>query len=263
MKMFVVDAFTNEPFKGNPAAICFVDQWPSDELMKKIAMENRFSETAFAIKQSSSHYLLRWFTPGGEIDLCGHATLGTAFVIFQIDPPTDTKTITFTTAKSGDLTVVRQGSRYEMSFPSYKLKPIKVTDEMAAAFGQRPHEAYLGRDLLCVFNQASTVENLQPNQELLKKLPGLLQHVTAPGNKFDCVSRSFAPKLAVPEDPVCGSGHCHIIPYWAKRLKKNVMVAYQASSRGGILYCRYDGEVTRLAGEAVMYSRGILNISSY
>lgn len=258
--MFVVDAFTNELFKGNPAAICFVDKWPSDNLMKKVAMENRFSETAFTIKQSPDHYLLRWFTPGGEIDLCGHATLGTAFVIFQNDPPVNTDTITFTTAKSGDLTVTKQGNHYEMAFPSYQLKSIEVTNKMTEAFGVQPSEAYLGRDLLCVFDQASIVENLQPNQELLKQLPGLLQNVTAPGNKFDCVSRSFAPKLAVPEDPVCGSGHCHIIPYWAKRLKKNKLVAYQASARSGILYCNYEGDTTKLAGEAVMYSHGKLSI---
>lgn len=233
MEMFVVDAFTNELFKGNPAAICFADQWPSEELMKKIAMENRFSETAFTIKESSDHYLLRWFTPGGEIDLCGHATLGTAYVIFQNDAPKDTNTITFTTTKSGDLTVTQHGNRYEMAFPSYDLKPITITKEMTVAFGTQPSEAYLGRDLLCVFKDADTVKNLRPNQELLKELPGLLQNVTALGNKYDCVSRSFAPKLAVPEDPVCGSGHCHIIPYWAKRLKKNKLVAFQASARSG------------------------------
>lgn len=260
MKMYIADAFTKELFKGNPAAVCFVDQWPSDDLMRKIAMENRFSETAFTIRQDDHHYLLRWFTPGGEIDLCGHATLATAFIIFQTAAPTSTATITFTTTKSGDLTVTKVGNKYEMAFPSYDLKPIAVTAEMTAAFGAQPKEAYLGRDLLCVFDDEQLVRQMNPDQEKLQRLPGLLQNVTTQGSDYDCVSRSFAPKLAVAEDPVCGSGHCHIIPYWAKKLGKDHFVAYQASPRGGILYCNYQGAVTKLAGHAVLYSSGTLHI---
>lgn len=261
IKMYIADAFTDELFKGNPAAVCFVDHWLDNELMKQIAKENRFSETAFAIKQSTDHYLLRWCTPGGEIDLCGHATLATAFIIFNEDAPKDSSTITFTTQKSGDLTVTKQGDRYAMTFPSYQLKSVDVTPGMTAAFGVKPQEAYLGRDLLCVFAKATDVTEMQPDQAKLKKLPGLLQNVTAPGrDKFDCVSRSFAQKLDVPEDPVCGSGHCHIIPYWAKRLGRNQLTAYQASSRGGILYCNYQGENTVLAGKAVLYANSELHI---
>lgn len=260
IKMYIADAFTDQLFKGNPAAICFVDQWPSEETMMNIAMENRFSETAFAIRQAPDHYLLRWFTPGGEIDLCGHATLATAFVIFQTAVPENTATITFTTTMSGDLTVTKNGDLYEMNFPSYDLKRVPVTPAMTAAFGVQPVEAYMGRDLLCVFDSAADVEKMVPDQAKLAKLDGLLQHATARGQKFDCVSRSFAPKLAVPEDPVCGSGHCHIIPYWAEKLGKKHLVAYQASKRGGILYCDYRGEETTLAGKAVLYSSGQLNI---
>ncbi|WP_408612919.1 PhzF family phenazine biosynthesis protein [Limosilactobacillus difficilis] len=148
IKMYIADAFTDKLFTGNPAAVCFVDHWPSEDLMKKIALENRFSETAFAIKKTADHYLLRWFTPGGEIDLCGHATLATAFIIFQTAAPQDSETITFTTSKSGDLQVTKKDDLYEMSFPSYQLHQIPVTDQMAVAFGARPEEAYLGRDLL-------------------------------------------------------------------------------------------------------------------
>ncbi|WP_251546792.1 PhzF family phenazine biosynthesis protein [Limosilactobacillus caecicola] len=260
MKMYIADAFTDQLFKGNPAAVCFVKHWPSEQLMKNIAMENRFSETAFAIKTTPDHYLLRWFTPGGEIDLCGHATLATAFIIFQNDPPKG-DIITFTTSRSGDLTVTKQGDRYAMAFPAYRLTPLTVTDEMTAVFGVQPREAYLGRDLLCVFNDVQDVIDMKPDQEKLAKLPGLLQNVTAAGNQYDCVSRSFAPKLNVAEDPVCGSGHCHIIPYWSKRLGKNELAAYQASARGGILYCRDEGDTISLAGNAVLYSSGELQIN--
>lgn len=262
MKMFIVDAFTDQLFKGNPAAVCFVDQWPSQQLMMNIAKENRFSETAFAIKRTAIEYDLRWFTPGGEIDLCGHATLATAFVIFREAAPINTNTITFTTTKSGQLTVTKNDDRYEMVFPSYDLKPVPVTEEMVAAFGAEPREAFLGRDLLCVFDDSQTVISMQPDQDRLKKLPGLLQNVTAAGKKYDCVSRSFAPKLAVPEDPVCGSGHCHIIPYWAEKLGKEQLVAYQASERSGVLYCTYEGQQTKLAGQAVLYSAGELNLKA-
>lgn len=260
IKMYIADAFTDQLFKGNPAAICFVDRWPSKTTMMNIAMENRFSETAFAIRKAPDHYLLRWFTPGGEIDLCGHATLATAFIIFQTAAPENTPTITFTTTMSGDLTVTKNGDLYEMNFPSYTLKKVPVTSTMTTAFGIQPKEAYLGRDLLCVFDSAADVKEMTPDQSKLAKLDGLLQHATARGQKCDCVSRSFAPKLSVPEDPVCGSGHCHIIPYWAKQLGKERLVAYQASQRGGVLYCNYLGEQTRLAGKAVLYSEGKINL---
>lgn len=259
MKMSVVDAFTNELFKGNPAAVCFVDQWPTDKLMQNIAMENRFSETAFAIKKADANYDLRWFTPGGEIDLCGHATLATGYLVFQNAAPKDTDTVTFNT-QSGALKVTKKGDLYEMAFPSYELKSVPVTDEMEAAFGVRPIEAYLGRDLLAVFANEDQVKKMQPNTKKLKELDGLLQNVTAPGKNYDCVSRSFAPKLNVVEDPVCGSGHCHIIPYWAKKLNKNQITAFQASNRTGILYCDYQGETTKLAGHATLYSTGNLNL---
>ncbi|WP_295729381.1 PhzF family phenazine biosynthesis protein [uncultured Limosilactobacillus sp.] len=262
IKMYIVDAFTDELFKGNPAAVCFVNEWPSATLMKKIAQENRFSETAFSIRRDDSHYDLRWFTPGGEIDLCGHATLATAFVIFQTAAPLETTTITFQTQQSGKLLVTKQDDQYEMEFPSYDLKAVPVTAAMTAAFRATPQKAYLGRDLLCVFDDPQTIINMQPDQAKLAQLDGLLQNVTAPGQQYDCVSRSFAPKLAVPEDPVCGSGHCHIIPYWARRLGKKQLVAYQASPRSGILYCTYAGPVTKLAGQAVLYSSGQLNLSA-
>lgn len=260
IKQFVVDAFTDEIFSGNPAALCVLDEWLSDDLMMAITKENRYSETAFAVK-NADYYNLRWFTPGGEIDLCGHATLGMAYVILNFYEPSQS-VVQFDT-KSGRLTVRRQGARYEMDFPAYDLHEVSVTDQMADAFGKQPDKAYLGRDLLCVFDKADDVHTLSPDLKKVKALDGLLQHVTAPGDNgspFDCVSRSFGPKLAVDEDPVCGSGHCHIIPYWSKRLKKEILTAYQASERSGVLYCRMDGKTIHMAGNACLYAESILHI---
>lgn len=258
MKQYVVDAFTDRVFHGNPAAVRIVDEFPDDATMQAIATENALSETAFARKgsagQGAADYQLRWFTPGGEIDLCGHATLATAFVLFS-DAEHEAEELSFDTL-GGRLAVRRKGDFLEMAFPAYELEPVEVTDAMAYAFGSRPQKAYLGRDLVCVFKYAETVRSMKPDMAGLAKLDGLLQHTTAPGDVSgtDCVSRSFAPKLAVEEDPVCGSGHCHIAPYWAQRFGTDKIVAYQASKRGGTLYCKVDGDEVRIAGKAVLYS---------
>ena len=251
MKQYVVDAFTNKVFHGNQAAVCVLDKWPNEALMKSIARENNFSETAFTVKEGDKWHL-RWFTPGGEIDLCGHATLGTAYVLLNYYEK-DAEKVTFTTL-SGDLIVTRQGELYEMEFPAYDLKPVEITDTMRDVLGVEPKAAYIARDLLCVLDDAEQVRAYVPDAEKIKTLDGLLLHITAPGEGEDCVSRSFAPKLNVLEDPVCGSGHCHIIPYWADTLGKDELVAYQASKRGGTLYCRREGGKIFMAGKAVLYS---------
>ena len=251
MKQYVVDAFTDEVFHGNQTAICIMEQWLSDDLMMNITRENNFSETAFAVKEGEKYHL-RWFTPGGEIDLCGHATLACAYVLFRFYIP-DADKVVFSTL-SGDLTVSKTGDLIEMEFPAYKLKSVPVTDAMIDAIGSVPSEAYMGRDLLCVFDNEDTVKNLTPDMEKLLNLDGLLLQVTAPGKTTDSVSRSFAPKLKVTEDPVCGSGHCHIVPYWAEKLGKKNIVAYQASRRGGTLYCRMSGDRVFMAGKAALFS---------
>ncbi len=251
LKQYIVDAFTDKVFHGNPAAICILDQWLPEELMMSITRENNLSETAFAVKESSGYHL-RWFTPGGEIDLCGHATLACAYVILRFYEP-DAERVSFHTL-SGELAVEKRGSLYEMDFPAYELKPVPVTEQMIDAIGAVPVEAYMGRDLLCVLDSEDTIRKLQPDQEKVKNLDGLLLQVTAQGIDADCVSRSFAPKCSVAEDPVCGSGHCHIIPYWANRLGKDELVAYQASRRGGMLYCQRKGKRITLAGNAVLYA---------
>lgn len=258
MKCYVIDAFTHAPFKGNPAAVCPVDSFPSDRLMQSIAMENNLSETAFLVKNGSD-YDLRWFTPGGEIDLCGHATLATAYAVFRFLEP-ERQQVSFHT-QSGLLTVTRKGDLLEMALPAYALTPVPVTDQMEQAMGVRPREAWMGRDLLCVLDSADEVRALQPDLEAVAALPGLLLQVTAPGEgEFDCVSRTFGPKLGLVEDPVCGSGHCHIVPLWAEKLGKAALVAFQASPRTGVLHCRKEGDKVYLAGPAALYSIAELQI---
>lgn len=258
MRQYIIDAFSDRVFSGNPAAVCVMDNWISDELMLNITKENNLSETAFAVKKKSAGYFLRWFTPGGEVDLCGHATLGTAFVIMNYYEQ-ELKEICFDTL-SGELIVKRKNNLYEMDFPKYKLTEVDITDKITEAIGCKPIKAFIGRDLLCIFDNENIVKNLAPDLEKVKNLDGLLLQVSAPGSEYDCVSRSFAPKLNIPEDPVCGSGHCHIIPFWAEQLGKNELTAYQASGRGGTLYCRLAGDRVIIAGKACLYAISDINI---
>lgn len=257
MKQYIVDAFTDTLFGGNPAAVCIMEEWLDDDLMMSITKENNLSETAFAVKEKDG-YQLRWFTPGGEIDLCGHATLACAFIVMKFYDLSCEQVVFHTL--SGDLTVVKKGNLYEMEFPAYELKQVEVSDAMIDALGAVPIEAYMGRDLLCIFDDANIIRKLQLDLEKVKDLDGLLLQVSAPGEQVDCISRSFAPKLQVAEDPVCGSGHCHIIPYWSRKLKKENLVAYQASKRGGTLFCRMEGDKVFLAGQAVLYAEAEINI---
>lgn len=259
IKQFIADAFTDRLFSGNQAAVCLPLNQLDDSLMQKIAIENNFSETAFAVKTPEGYHL-QWFTPGGEINLCGHATLATASIIMtQIEP--DTQKIDFST-KSGILSVERAGKLFKMNFPQAEYHKIDVTDDMEKAIGVRPLEAYLGRDLLMVLSSADDVRNLKPNMSRLAQLPGLIQSVTAKDNDgCDCVSRIFAPKLDVTEDPVTGSTHCMIAPYWAKRLGKTTINAYQASARGGKLLCEVlpDGRIN-ISGPCTLYSKGTIYV---
>ena len=252
LKQYVVDAFTDRVFQGNPAAVCVLSEWLPDKLMQNIAKENNLSETAFTVKKGSE-YELRWFTPGGEIDLCGHATLGTAYVLLRFFE-TDCDELSFQT-KSGRLIVKNVNDLYEMDMPAYPLTEVPVTDEMEQAIGFRPLEAWMGRDLVCVMADEHQVVQAVPDEEKPKKLDGLLLQLTAKSTSYDCITRSFAPKLKVSEDPVCGSGHCHVIPLWAKKMKKSQLTAFQASKRSGVLYCRMENDRVTLAGKAVLYSK--------
>lgn len=252
MRQYIVDAFTNKVFSGNPAAVCVMDKWPEETWMMRLAAENNLSETAFIVKEETGYHL-RWFTPGTEVELCGHATLASAFVILNCYEQ-DAKQVEFNTL-SGTLTVVRKGNFYEMDFPTYELNEIPVTDTMEAAFGSRPIKAVLGIDLICVFDSDDIVREMNPDQSLLMKLEGRIQNATAKGIDTDCVSRSFCPKLSIPEDPVCGSAHCQIADYWSKELNKDNIIAYQASRRGGTLHCDIiaNGRI-KISGEAVLFA---------
>lgn len=255
MKYYVVDAFAEKIFEGNPAGICVLDKWLPDQLMQDITNENNLAETAFTVKEANGYHL-RWFTPGGEIDLCGHATLATAYLLMRFFEPKTDK-ITFQT-KSGQLEVVKANDLLEMDFPAYSLTQVDVTKEIEDAIGVRPVEVWKGRDLVCVLENEEQIYAVQPNQAKIQALDGLLLHVTAKGKKYDCISRTFAPKMGVAEDAVCGSGHCHIIPLWADKEKKETFVARQASKRGGTLYCRKQGDRIKMAGKAVLYSEAEL-----
>lgn len=252
MKQYVVDAFTDQVFSGNPAAICILDHWLPDDILMKIALENNLSETAYAVKTGDSWHL-RWFALNGEIDLCGHATMAAAYTIMELIEQGITQ-VRFDT-KSGRITVDKLNGLYAIDFPAYQLQQIEVTDKMEEAIGSRPIEAYIGRDLLCVMDSEESVRNATPDLEKVRALDGLLLHITAKGKDYDCVSRSFAPKCNTPEDPVCGSGHCHIIPYWADKLEQQKVVAYQASRRGGVLYAQMtENHRVELAGNAALFS---------
>ncbi len=257
MKQFIVDAFTDKVFGGNPAGVCVLENFPPEELMRNIAMENNFSETAFAVKDGN-FYRLRWFTPAAEVDFCGHATLATAFVLFNYYEQ-NLPRIEFETL-SGKFFVERKGNLFEMDFPAYVPKKIPVTDAMQDAINAKILEAYIARDLLMVLESAEAVEKLSPNLDKLENLEGLTQAVTAAGKDFDCVSRVFAPKVKVPEDPVTGSTHCLIAPYWAERLGKKKLIARQASARGGVLHCEVLGERVKISGNAALFAVADLKI---
>ncbi|KAB7650746.1 PhzF family phenazine biosynthesis protein [Bacillus bombysepticus] len=258
MKYYVVDAFAENVFEGNPAAICIMEEWISDELMQKIAIENNLSETAYAVKEGEG-YKLRWFTPGGEIELCGHATLAAAYVIANYYEK-EVEEFKFLT-KSGELIVTKKNDMYEMDFPSTMPEKITLTDAMVEAIGIKPVESYLSRDLIFVLENEEDVQNLTPDFAKMKELPdGLAVSVTARSYKYDFVSRVFFPKLNVNEDPVCGSGHCSFIPFWAQRLGKDEMVARQLSDRGGTLYCKHEGDRVKIAGTAIVYAIGDIQL---
>ncbi len=231
-----IDTFTQGAFTGNPAAVCVLDDMIPEADYQNIARENNYPETAFIVFIEQGIYQLRWFTLKGESELCGHSTLAAAHVVFRyLDPSLDH--IVFST-KSGEIIVRRTGDLIEIELLAESPKRIPVTPEMEAAFGAKPSDAWLGRDLLCVFDSESAVRALKPRTEALAGLPGLLQHASAPGDRADCATRTFAPKIGVPEDPVSGSGQCLLAPYWSERLGKDTVTTVLAGPRKGRVSCR-------------------------
>ncbi len=254
MKMYQVDAFTDRPFSGNPAAVCILERWLPDDIMLKLAIENNLSETAFAVG-SGGRYGLRWFTPGGEVDLCGHATLATGFVILNLIEPS--KDLVEFQTLSGRLTVKRDGDMFTMDFPLIETKPYDAPKEIGEAIGCEPVEAAIGyRDPIVLLERAEDVIDLKPDMGKVKQIPdGEGLFVTAPGyDGFDFVSRAFWPKIRIDEDPVCGSMHCSLADFWRKRLGKDRMVARQVSERGGTIVIQIEGNRAKLSGKAVMFA---------
>lgn len=257
LPIFQLDAFTDRPFGGNPAAVVLLDEWLDDARLQAIGAENNLSETAFVIPREAESPL-RWFTPAVEVDLCGHATLAAAHVLFRECFPARDE-VSFGT-RSGRLGVRRQGDLLAMDFPSRPGSPAALTEAMAGAVDRRPREALLARDLMLVFEREEDVRSLRPDLARIAALDAFAVIATAPGDAVDFVSRFFAPRAGVPEDPVTGSAHCTLVPYWARRLGKAKLVARQLSARGGDLVCEHRGDRTIIAGNVVEYLRGEIEV---
>ncbi len=257
LRIFQADAFTDTLFSGNPAAVILLDQWLPDRVMQHIALENNLSETAFLVR-SEGRFHLRWFTPATEVSLCGHATLATAHILFNhLDFQGDT--VIFET-QSGPLPVTRSGDLLYLDFPAAKLKAIPTPQGLTAGLGLRPLEVFhAGKYLLAIYKNEKEISRILPDFPLLSKLPYLGIDVTSPGDKVDFVSRFFAPSVGINEDPVTGSAHTALIPYWSDRLGKTTLLAHQISDRGGILYCEFLGERVKIGGKAVTYMEGTID----
>lgn len=257
LTIYQVDAFSADVFGGNPAAIVPLAQWLPDATMQAIAMENNLAETAFFVPAGRGYHL-RWFTPAVEVDLCGHATLASAFVVFQFLQP-DSQQVVFST-RSGDLTVTRASQHLSMDFPSRPPEPATPCPGLLEALGGKPVAVLAARDYLVLYGSEEEVKALRPDMLTLCGIDKFAVIVSAPAQTpgLDFVSRFFAPAKGVPEDPVTGSAHCTLIPYWAGQLGKSQLTARQVSARGGTLHCELNGDRVTMAGSAVLYLKGTI-----
>ena len=254
--VFKVDAFSRHIFSGNPAAVCPLDAWLPDQVLQAIAAENNLAETAFFTRHDGRFHL-RWFTPACEVELCGHATLATAYVLLH-QLGEQSACLRFDT-KSGELTVSRQGDRLALNFPSRPPQPAEADARLVTALGgPEPMEILVARDYLIRYETAAEVKALAPNMEMLKEIDCFGFIVTAPGSDCDFVSRLFAPAQGIPEDPATGSSHCTLIPYWAKQLNKTEFFARQVSPRGGEMFCKLLGDRVEIAGHAALFLKGTI-----
>ncbi len=259
-KIYQIDAFTTKLFGGNPAAVCILDEWLSNELMQKVAAENNLAETAFAVKKEN-HYELRWFTPEIEVDLCGHATLATSFVLYNYYGFKE-NTLRFISPRSGELLVQKnEVGLFTMDFPTDDLIPVSEQLDISKAIGKQPSETFKGKtDYMLIYETQKDIEAIQPNFHLLNELDCRGVIVSSKGNEVDFVSRFFAPQCGIPEDPVTGSAHTTLIPYWSKKLGKTTLSAKQLSARGGELQCQYNGDRVKISGNAVCYLMGEIKL---
>lgn len=257
IKIYQIDAFTDEVFKGNPAAVCPLREWLPDGLMQQIAMENNLSETAFLVG-AQGDYQLKWFTPVSEVDLCGHATLAAAWVLHnELD---DSSHLLKFQTRSGELRVSGSGDTFTMDFPLQAPQPCEVPELLAEGLGVTPMEVLLAADYLVRVADEQTVRNMRPDFRMLSRLPHRGVMVTAPGDEVDFVSRWFGPNVGVDEDPVTGSAHTTLTPYWAAKLGKVELYAAQVSARGGSLVCRIDGDRVFISGSAVKFLEGVITL---
>jgi PhzF family phenazine biosynthesis protein len=258
LRLVQIDAFASRVFTGNPAAVVPLERWLEDETLQAIATENNLSETAFLVG-GKGEYHIRWMTPAAEIDLCGHATLASAFVVFEELEPGRTE-VSFR-SKSGLLRVTAGEGRLALDFPSRPAQPAdEARPRLHDALGARPRELLAARDYLAVFEDEATVRGLRPDLAKVAALDRMAVIATAPGAACDFVSRFFAPQVGVPEDPVTGSAHCTLVPYWARRLGRRQLHALQVSPRGGELWCEDRGERVSIAGHAARYLEGTIEV---
>ena len=258
--LYQVDAFTGSLFGGNPAAVCPLPEWLPETTMQSIASENNLAETAFFVRQAEG-YLLRWFTPTVEVELCGHATLASGYVVTNILTP-GRRSVRFDTLEAGPLEVTREDDLLAMDFPAWPPEQQPADPRILAALGKVPGESFVARGrTLAVYERAEDVAALKPDFAAMRQVPGADAIVTAPGaDGIDFVSRYFAPNHGVDEDPATGSAHCVLTPYWAKRLGKNELTARQISARAGDLHCTLRGDRVTLAGHAVLYLEGTVTV---
>lgn len=257
LPIYQVDAFTGRLFGGNPAAVVPLEEWLPDEILQAIGAENNLSETAFTVPRDDI-FELRWFTPTIEVDLCGHATLAAGFVHFEeLGHAGDV--IRFE-SQGGSLAVRREGDLYSLDFPARPPEPTDRGDALADALGARPREVYMSRDTVALFDTEEEVRALAPDFGKLEAMDDFAVIATAPGNEADFVSRFFVPKAGIPEDPVTGSAHCTLVPFWSRRLGKKKLRALQVSRRVGELFCEDCGDRVAIAGRAVLYLKGEITV---
>lgn len=257
LPIFQVDAFSSEVFSGNPAAVVPLEYWLDEEKMQAIAAENNLSETAFFVNRDG-FYQLRWFTPEREVDLCGHATLASSFVIMNHIQP-ELTSITFGT-HSGELHVQRKDDLYIMDFPAHPPEAVSPPDDLLEGLDHMPKEVLASNYYLAVYDSEKEVREARPYMAKIKELDRLAVIITAPGDTADFVSRFFAPAFGIPEDPVTGSAHCTLIPYWAGKLGKTKMEAHQVSHRGGQLFCEHKGDRVMIGGKGRLYMEGTIRV---
>ena len=257
LPIYQVDAFSNQPFRGNPAAVCPLETWLDDTTLRQIAAENNLAETAFFIAEGDG-FQLRWFTPTREVRLCGHATLATAHVLYERLGFSQAR-IRFTTL-SGDLFVQREGHQYTLDFPAQIPVRCESPDLLAEALGAEPHEVLKTDDYIAVFDDEAVIREMKPDLRLLSDIECRGINVTAPGNNCDYVNRFFAPRYGIDEDPVTGSAHCDLVPYWHQRTGKSRFLAHQVSARGGVVNGELRGERVLLSGQAALYLEGRIHL---